>query len=92
VRGSLDLQLLPPRVGAVLRAQREQLATKLHEIASQRGVVLFEGAPMTREEARKRYRRLRARHREALAELVALLVVMFCLAGVLWFYLKIRAA
>ena len=79
-------------MGALLRAQREQLATKLHEIASQRGVVLFEGTPMTREEARKRYSRLQARHREALVELLALLVVMFCLVGVLWFYLRTRSA
>jgi hypothetical protein len=79
-------------VGAVLRAQRQELAARLHEIASKRGLVLFEGTPMTSEEARKRYRRLQTRHREALVELVALLVVMFCLVGFLWLYLRIRSA
>src|SRR5262245_29953974 len=40
-----DWERLPPRVTALIRARRQQLSTRLAELASKRGLVLFEGRP-----------------------------------------------
>src|SRR5262245_15351556 len=46
VRLDFDSERLPPRVTALIRARRQQLSTKIAELASKRGLVLFEGRPM----------------------------------------------
>jgi len=92
VRLDLDSQRLPPRVTAIIRARRQQLSSRLSELASKRGLVLFEGRPMTDAEARLRFRRLQAQHRGMVAELLLLFLIMLCLAGVFGFVLRFLSA
>src|SRR4029453_11252431 len=69
VRLGFDSQRLPPRIDAIVRARRQQLSSRLTDITSKRGLVLFEGRAMTDAEARLRFRRLQGQHRGMVAEL-----------------------
>lgn len=92
MRLGFDSQRLPPRIDAIVRARRQQLSSRLTDITSKRGLVLFEGRAMTDAEARLRFRRLQGQHRGMVAELLILFLIMLCLAGLLGFLLRYFAA
>lgn len=92
MRLGFDPERLHPRVNAIVRARRQQLGSKLADIASKRGLVLFDGRAMTDAEARLRFRRLQSQQRGMVAELLILFLIMLCLAGVMGFFLRFFAA
>ena len=72
---------LPEQTARQLLSRRKAMVEKLREFSTQHHKLLFDGDWLTEDQVRRRYRRLKWKHRKWFLELLILYFLLACTAG-----------